>query len=305
VFRVLAIDGGGVRGIFPAHFLHLLEEACGFPLAESFDLLVGTSTGAIIAAAAAMHVPLLRVAQAYEVQAPAIFRKRRWFFAGLASSKYATRPLRSLLLDLFGDAPMAAAKQRLLIPTTDISNGNVFVIKSPYLPTFVRDKDILLAQAVLASCAAPSYFDPVRVREYLLADGGLWANNPSIVAYTEALGKLGVADDTVRILSIGTGTGHQYYDVGKHQRRWGLATGWQGPRIIDAVMSIQGRAASNSAALLLGAKYCRISFAETGRLPLDDVTCMARLRAKAGEAFTYNYEKIRTFLDLNNRQALS
>jgi patatin-like phospholipase/acyl hydrolase len=77
----------------------------------------------------------------------------------------------------------------------------------------VRDREITVVDAVMASAAAPTFFDPVRVHEYLLADGGIWANNPSLVAYTEAVGKLGQNPDDVRVLSIGTGTGNQPYDV--------------------------------------------------------------------------------------------
>lgn len=297
MFRILALDGGGIRGIFPAHFLRLLEREIGAPLGSIFDLIVGTSTGAIIAAATAMQVPLGEVAAAYEQHASSIFRKRWFAFSGLVASKYSTGPLKLLLEDLFAEATMAEAKQRLVIPATDVSNGNVFVIKSTYLPTFVRDRDIRIADAVLASCAAPSFFDPVRVGEYLLADGGLWANNPSFLAYTEAIGKLGVGADQVRLLSVGTGTGHQCYDAGRFRRRWGLATGWKGPRLIDASMNIQGRTSSNVSQLLLGPRYLRISFEETGSLPLDDVRAIPRLKAKAGEAFTYKHEAVRQFIE--------
>lgn len=298
MFRILAIDGGGIRGIFPAHFLSRLEEEYGSPIGSKFDLIVGTSTGAIIAAATAMHVDMRGVVRAYEEHAPKIFKKKRWPFAGYLFSKYSAAPLKMLLNELFGSATMAAAKQRLVIPATDVSNGNVFVIKSQYLATFVRDKNFLIADAVLASCAAPSYFDPVRVGEYLLADGGLWANNPSFVAYTEAVGKLRVDAQQIRVLSIGTGMGHQCYDLGRSKRNWGLVTGWQGSRLVDAAMNIQGRASSNVAALLLGNNYLRIGFDETGNLPLDDIACLPRLKSKAGEAFTYRHEEVARFLEI-------
>lgn len=299
MFRILAIDGGGIRGIFPATLLDLLEKEHGTPLGSKFDLIVGTSTGAIIAAAIAMHVTMREVVKAYVEHSPRIFTKKaKWPIASYVISKYSTDHLKDLLDQLFSNATMTAPKQRLLIPTTDVSNGNVFVIKSQYLPTFVRDRDFRIADAVLASCAAPTYFDPVKVGGYLLADGGLWANNPSFVAYTEAVGKLQVDAEKIRVLSIGTGMGHQYYDVGSSTRRWGLFTGWRGLRLIDAAMNIQGRASSNVASLLLKEKYLRIGFDETGNLPLDDVRCIPKLQAKAGEAFTYHHDHIVKFLDL-------
>jgi len=193
---------------------------------------------------------------------------------------------------------MAEVPGRLMLPSTDLSNGNVFVIKSQYLSSFVRDSKIPLVEAVMASCAAPTYFDPVRVHEYLLADGGLWGNNPSFIAYTEAIGKLGVSTESVRILSLGTGTGHLFYDVGRTARMWGFATGWGRSRLVDTIFNLQSRASANSAALLLGDKYLRVSFNESGALPLDNISKIPHLKAKAGEAFTYQNSAITTFLGL-------
>jgi len=187
---------------------------------------------------------------------------------------------------------------RLVLPATDISNGNVFVMKSSYLPDFVRDKDILVADAVMASAAAPLFFDPVRIKEYLLADGGLWANNPSLVAYTEAVGKLGQNPDDVRLLSLGTGLGDLYYDVGESVHRWGFATGWDTLKLIDLFFNLQSRSSENAVKLLLKGNYLRIGFRETNSLPLDDTLQMPRLKAKAAETFTYQHATIKAFLEI-------
>jgi patatin-like phospholipase/acyl hydrolase len=299
MFRILSVDGGGVRGIFPAHILNLFSKQHGSDIAEIFDLVIGTSTGAIIATAVATKIPLEKVVDLYETHAEEIFT-RRWFsWRGRFRSQYESEPLRKVLTEVFEGLTMSAAKTRLLLPATDLTNGNVFVIKSPYLPSFVRDKDISLVDAVMASSAAPGYFDPVKVNEYLLADGGLWANNPSIVAYTEAIGKLGVPQQDVRILSIGTGTGHEYYDA-SHDKNvwWGLATGWGRTKLVDAIFNIQSRASSNTGTLLLRDQYLRLSFDATGALPLDDVGQLPTLKARAGEVFTYNSERIKAFLEL-------
>lgn len=298
MFRILAIDGGGARGVFPAHVLSLFADQHGADLTEIFDLIIGTSTGGIIAAAAATKVPMKEVVELYERRSAEIFTPKFASCGGFMRSKYESAPLRRLLAEKFGTKTMSAAATRLVLPTTDISNGNVFVIKSPYLESFVRDKDIPIVDAVMASCAAPSYFDPVRINEYLLADGGLWANNPSFVAYTEAVGKLQVSPDDVRILSIGTGTGHQFYDIGNQPSSWGLMSGWGANRLVDTFLNLQSRTSSNSATLLLREKYMRITFEETGPLALDDVSEIPRLKAKAGEEFTYKSAAIKTFLNL-------
>src|SRR5690606_8612088 len=181
-FRILAIDGGGVRGIFPAHVLAKLTTFLKAQPAETFDLIAGTSTGSIIAAAAATEFPLDQLVKLYEKHAVSIFSPRYAAFGGKLKSAYSSEPLKTLLNEVFGNKTMSATRTRLLLPATDVSNANVFVTKSPYRDDFVRDGDTLIADAVLGSCSAPSYFDPVRVKEYLLADGGLWANNPSMVA---------------------------------------------------------------------------------------------------------------------------
>ena len=298
MFRILAIDGGGVRGVYPAHILKLFSRQHGADLTSVFDLIVGTSTGAIIAAAVAARIPLEKVTEIYEGHAREIFSKRRFSFGGVVRSRYRSGPLRRVLSDVFGNLQMADVPGRLMLPSTDISNGNVFVIKSSYLPSFVRDAKIPLVEAIMASSAAPTYFDPVRIDEYLLADGGLWGNNPSFIAYTEAIGKLAVPRDEVRIFSLGTGTGHQFYDVARANSMWGVATGWGVSRLVDTILNLQSRASANTSTLLLRDSYLRVSFDESGPLALDDVSQIPRLKAKAGEAFTYKSADIKAFLNL-------
>ena len=93
------------------------------------------------------------------------------------------------------DLTLGQISAPLIITSSNIATGGVHVFKSRYLAElgepYVRDRDIPLIEAILASSAAPTYFDPVQVDESLLADGGLWANNPSILAVTEAISKFG------------------------------------------------------------------------------------------------------------------
>ncbi len=300
MFRILSVDGGGVRGIFPAYVLKQLSATLdGQSLRDVFDLVIGTSTGGIIAAAVAQNIPLQRVVELYEQEAPTIFGRQQAFSGrGILRSRYPAEPLRSLISGIFGAATMKDVPGRLVLPCTDVSNGNVFLIKSAYLASFVRDLDIRLADAVAATTAAPMYFDPIKVKEYLLADGGMWANNPSILAYTEAVGKLSIAAESVRVLSLGTGTGEEYYDVGADPLAWGFGTGWRTLQLVNMFLNLQSRAAENSTFLLLGERYLRITFKEAGSLPLDDVASIPRLKAKAAETFTYESAKIRAFLNL-------
>lgn len=166
------------------------------------------------------------VADLFEDQAPAIFSCKR-FGWGLFRSKYERQPLAQIVQQHLPALQMGDISTPLLITSTDISTGGVRVFKSRYLEEqgqeYVRDRDVPLRDAILASCAAPSFFDPMQLDEYLLADGGLWANNPSILAVTEAVSKFGRPLSQVHILSIGTGKPRHLYE---RRRFWGIATGW-------------------------------------------------------------------------------
>ena len=101
-----------------------------------------------------------------------------------------------------------------------------------------------VSDAVLASCSAPLYFDPAKVSNYLLSDGGLWANNPSLAAITEARGKLKQPLENVKLLSIGTGTSEDYY---KHapRRAWGFVRNWGHTKLVSMMLNLQVRSAEN------------------------------------------------------------
>ena len=122
--------------------------------------------------------------------------------------------LKALLEATFGKVTLGQIKTPLILPSVDIGNGCVHVFKSKYDNHFLRDPGVRVSDAVLASCAAPTYFDPVVIAgKYRLADGGLWANNPSLVAAIEAHYRLQVPLQRVKVLSIGTGKGNAFYPL--------------------------------------------------------------------------------------------
>ncbi len=213
--KILAIDGGGIRGYYAAHVLKRIQESFDTNFSDEFDLITGTSTGSIIAASLALDIPIARITDLYEQHGVEIFKPTSFSFGGLLRANYSQKTLHSLLIKEFGEATLSNTKTRLIIPSTDIGNGQVHVFKSPYSTEFKRDKNVKIADAVLASCAAPKYFRPAFVDPYMLADGGLWANNPSLVAVTEAMTRLDYSPDSINLLSIGTGIGRNYYSVKK------------------------------------------------------------------------------------------
>lgn len=301
--RILTIDGGGIRGVYPAHILHRIKEEFGISFFEYFDLIVGTSTGSIIAAALSIDYPISKIAKLYKEKGEEIFRKNKFGAFGFLTAKYNNHSLIKELKAAFGDKTLSDTSTRLMIPATDIGNGQVYVFKSNYLDEFVRDKNTKILDAVLASCSAPAFFKPYIVKEYLLADGGLWANNPSLAALIETAGKLNGSMKDIKMLSIGTGIGNRYYSTRKPNRLWGLVTGWKGKKLIDMILNLQSKSAQNMVGLMLNQdQYLRINFEKEKPLSLDDIQSVSDLVSVADHDFTYNYNKIKDFLEISKQQ---
>ena len=286
-FNILALDGGGIRGVYGAHVLARLEDTLGSPVRERFDLIAGTSTGSILAGAASMNIPMKTISGLYESQAGRIFSRRRFSLFPVLRSRYSTHPLHQVISEYLPNVTMGEVSTPLMITSSDISTGGVHVFKSRYLnelgEPYMRDGQVRLRDAILASCAAPLYFDPRQVGEYLLADGGLWANNPTIIAVTEAMAKFRRPLDTIRVLSVGTGRTASFYT---RRGAWGLLTGWGGPKLVSYVLGLQSQASTNMAKLLLGDRHLRLD-PEIKSWKLDDIKSIESLKALADRDFTH------------------
>ena len=290
-FYILALDGGGTRGIYSAQILASVERELGSPVGECFDLIAGTSTGSIIAGAAAVGIPMTRVVELFMEESPRIFRKR-WPGSFHIRSKYSRRSLEQVVGSCVSDLTLGKISTPLMIMGSNIATGGFHVFKSRYLEdlgeAYVRDADVVLSDAILASCAAPTYFDPVSVDGSLVADGGLWANNPSIMALTEATSKFKRPLEQVRILSIGTGRSINLYSK---KRLWGLITGWGRQKLVSYVLRLQSDASANMAKLLLEDRYLRLDPAIEA-WQLDDLEHLDNLKALATSDFALFNESI-------------
>ena len=298
-FKILTIDGGGYRGLYAAHILKRVEETYGLKCGEHFDLIAGTSTGSIIASGLALGKSADRMVDLYKNSGEKIFRPKRFGIMGIFRSRYSLAGLKKIIEKEFGNITLGQIKTPLIIPSTDIGNGCVHVFKTKYHNEFVRDENTKVIDAVLASCSAPTYFDPHYANEYLLADGGLWANNPTLVALTDARKRLNISLKDIKILSIGTGNGKKFYSLDKSILSWGFATRWRGPKFIQLLLNLQSQNADNTTRLLLGDnQLLRINFDSDQDLPLDKPSMQKDLITKADKDFSYNSEKIREFLEI-------
>ncbi len=291
-FNILALDGGGIRGVYAAHVLAKLEDALGLPLRECFDLIAGTSTGSILAGGASTDIPMATLVDLYESEAGRIFRKRRFGALPHMGSRYSTRPLEQVVTEYLPDVTLNEISTPLMIPSSDITTGGVHVFKSRYLKDlgepYSRDGQVRLRDSILASCAAPTYFDPRQVGEYLLADGGLWANNPTIIAVTEAVSKFKQPLGRIRVLSIGTGHAASFYC---RRRHWGFFTGWGRRKLVSFVLGLQSQSSTNMARLLLGNRHVRLD-PEIQSWKLDDVRHLQTMKALADRDFTHHSQSI-------------
>lgn len=214
--RILSIDGGGIRGTFPAAFLAALEDDLDCPIHEYFDLIAGTSTGGIIAIALAMGLPAKDILDLYENRGPEIFsqthtglrgaaeraiRKVRWATWG---PKYNADGLQSAINDVLGERKIGEAKTRLMIPAWHQQKGDVYIFKTAHHERFKTDYKDFARDAAMATAAAPTYFrEFITARDVGLVDGGIWANNPTGIAVAEGIGTLGWNPKEIQVLSIG------------------------------------------------------------------------------------------------------
>jgi patatin-like phospholipase/acyl hydrolase len=181
---------------------------------------------------------------------------------------YDQEALSRVLEERLGDRKLRSAQVRLCIPSFEGVHGEVYIFKTPHHPDFRKDLHEPMLKVALATSAAPTYYRPLRDAGYTFVDGGVWANNPIMIALTEALTSFDVPRDKVRILSLGSGDNP--YRVTGRQISWGGMWHWRD--IISAAMRLQSQNALAQAALLIGPeRIMRIDVPKTvPTIELDD-----------------------------------
>lgn len=207
-FQILALSGGGYRGLYTATVLAALERSIGKPLARCFDLIAGTSVGGILALALAFEVPAATLADLFANRGSEIFRRQSGSFFGFLKAKYSSDSLQKVLGQpgVFGQRLLGSSRHRIVIPAVNYSSGLPVIFKTPHHPTFTTDHARPAIDIALATAAAPFYFPRHRFDHNQYADGGLFANAPGLVALHEAEHFLSANSADVHILSVGTMT---------------------------------------------------------------------------------------------------
>jgi hypothetical protein len=212
---ILSIDGGGIKGALPALVLAYIEKQTGKRIADCFDLIAGTSTGGILSLAltATDSKGVLKytaddVFDMYKDHGKDIFSRSalRSIFSigGIVSEKYSDEGIVKVLKRFFTEsATLNTCHTKTFVTTYDIENRTPLFLKSWKADT----KNTLLWQAARGTSAAPTYFEPAKVKvnglDRILIDGGVYVNNPSLSASIEA--KKLFPDDDLLVVSIGTG----------------------------------------------------------------------------------------------------
>jgi hypothetical protein len=261
-FHVLALSGGGFRGLYTATVLKHLEEDFGGPIARRFDLICGTSAGGLLAMGVAAEIPAAELQAMFEQSGERIFGSssllkqalrwlRMWFTA-----KHSSGGLRDVLTERFGERTIGDLRHRLLVPSVNYSTGRGHFFKTPHAEAFRRDHKRRLVDVGLATAAAPTYFPLHRIDgEGVFADGGLVANSPGLLGLHEAEHVLGVMPTTVRVLAIGTMTLGATVPGSASLKRGIL--GW-GAKVFDLVISAQEYAVHAMLGHKLQSNYYRI-----------------------------------------------
>jgi len=257
-FRILALHGGGIHGVSTAAYLADLEKHGGTETRKHFDLIVGTSTGGIIALVLSRGIPASEVETLYREHGSDIFNRRvpilpaevAKFFGPL----YDSEPLCELLKEVLGpDTQLGEAECPLCIPAINITAGRNVVFKTRHRPVYERDHTLKMWRVAAATAAAPVYFPPVKIPDRgWFVDGGLWANAPIEVGIAEGR-QLGHSLDQIEVLSIGTGQKVFHRDGTPHRvvrnSRHGVI-GW-GQDLVDLVMRSQSQRSQDLAKYLL------------------------------------------------------
>jgi predicted acylesterase/phospholipase RssA len=292
--RVLAVDGGGIRGIVPSVFLIELQRRLSRPISDCFDVIAGTSTGGMLAAAlctpgagdAPRYTPE-DILGFYTKDCRQIFHRSAAYAllsaGGWLRPKYPTSGIRDFLKDRFGDLALSQVRRLLMLVTYDVQRRRPYVFCSARALERAHH-DFLLRDACRASTAAPTYFAPAGIEDRVgdlrhFVDGGVCSNDPTLPAFVEADQQF--PGRPVIAVSLGTGAMMQATHRPR-ARHWG-AFGWA-TRILDVLTEGQSGMSENCLSHLVrsraraGSAYLRLQPAIPDGLGRMDDTSTRNLK---------------------------
>lgn len=300
-FRILSIDGGGVRGYLAAAILANIEAYINskrnenLPLGQRFDLITGTSVGGMVGLGLALGRPAAELRDLLIELVPKVFGagNRRSLLSSITNPRFGAAALEAELEKVFGTKTLGDLTTDVCITSVALIDAKPRLHKTDYFARNGGRLDEPLINVAMATSAAPTYF-PARSAKYSanLVDGGLAANNPSVIGLIDALqferaSKRGIEKPVLDVggqegpllLSVGTGQpGPLPYNY-KHMSSGGWAN-WMLP-IHEVVLLSQAQLVHFQAKFLTGSKYHRIDPVLNVPVKLDDAEHFHELRNKA------------------------
>jgi hypothetical protein len=255
-FRILAIDGGGIRGILPLALLARLERTHlgGGSVADCFDLVVGTSTGGIIALGLGAGLTAVQLFDLYMDRGGEVFPDHNWSVRrllgarGILFNRCNRRRLDRLIEDILGERHIWESRVRLCIPAAETRHFEPFIFKTPHHPDYRLDWKEPMALAAKTTSAAPTFFAPVGNGGYEFVDGGIWANNPTMVGVADALACFHVPREQIRVLSLGCVRSE--FEMSWARRRFGGLWFWRS--VFFEAMHVDSQNVVGQARLIVG-----------------------------------------------------
>lgn len=302
-FKILSLDGGGIRGLYGACLLAQIEREItqGEAIANYFDMIAGTSTGGILSLGLGLTIPAGRMESLYRQDGKEIFKQSWWWKLAprLKLCKQLRRPLydhkvfEAVLYREFGDRTLGESKTRLVIPAFMTPKTEITVFKTDHHPDFKNDHKSKVWEVARATSAAPTYLGGHEYDDVMFLDGGVWANNPVLAAVIDALSAYDLTREQIEILSIGTG--NLPFEISLRDSKRGL---WRWREVIKAAMFLTTDNAHAQAALLLGPEsITRIEPSEVAAgIELDDWDASVKLLpSMAAQHFQVRREEIESF----------
>jgi patatin-like phospholipase/acyl hydrolase len=292
--KVLSLDGGGVRGLVPAVLLSNLEQETGTPVAEMFDMVVGTSTGGVLAAAAAVGVPMTVVVEMYRSKIPEIFNQGRlsrlrsvW---GARTSRYQSEALQQALSGVLGDSMLSDALCSCMVTSYELNTMSSKFFKS-HKALEHPGEDILMWQSCMATTAAPTFFKAFDLNGIKYIDGGVHSNNPAMCALAEAI-KLWPGEQ-VKLLSIGTGSAMRHSDL-SFTGKFGVVR-WLRP-LLDVFMSSSDSTVDYQCNAIMGGDYLRIDPSYYSKMDDASKSNIAAMEQYSNHAWKSHREEVISFI---------
>lgn len=269
--HLLALTGGGFRGIFSAQVLSRLETTAQRSLSTCFDLIGGTSIGGIIAIGIACGIPAETIMEMMRDHGPGIFKAKHTAFGSLATSSYDPDPLRKAIVSILGkpnaDRPFSDIPAKLAVVAVDERASEPRIFKTEALAGRFADR-ISTVDVALATSAAPTYFPPHRIGDDVFVDGGLIANAPDVILIGEAMRSFGSKLDDLHLFSVGTASNARVGRAGgaPGKLQWMTQHG-----LIDLIMDSQVALAIQQIRRLNPATVLRVDRRPSRNIDLADV----------------------------------